>query len=44
MDILRSLLVFNACRIRPLVAHADAVLAWSKKVGWCGAAGAVQAS
>ena len=32
MDILRQLLVFNACKIGPLVANADAVLAWSHKV------------
>lgn len=32
LDILRSLAVFSACRITPLVTHADAVLAWAKKV------------
>jgi proline dehydrogenase len=32
LDIMRSLLVFSCCKIRPLVAHADSVLAWSKKV------------
>lgn len=32
LDILRSLLVFSTCRIGPLVAHADSVLAWSKRV------------
>lgn len=32
LDIVRSLLVFRACQVGPLVAHADAVLAWSKRV------------
>ena len=32
LDIVRSLLVFRACQIGPLVANADAVLAWSKRV------------
>lgn len=32
LDLIRSLLVFNACRIQPLVTHADTVLAWSKRI------------
>ncbi len=31
-DILRQLMVFQACKIRPLVTNADALLAWSKRV------------
>jgi hypothetical protein len=32
LQILRSLAVFSACSIKPLVKHADTCLAWSKKV------------
>lgn len=32
VEILRSLAVFRACRIQPLVTHADSVIAWSKRV------------
>ncbi|KAL4451694.1 hypothetical protein ABPG75_007356 [Micractinium tetrahymenae] len=32
LDILRQLLVFQACKIRPLVTNADALLGWSKRV------------
>lgn len=32
LDILRSLLVFKACQIRPLVRNADAVLDWSTRL------------
>lgn len=32
LDILRQLLVFQACKVKPLVTNADALLAWSKRV------------
>ena len=32
LDILRTLLVFQTCKIGPLVRHADTVLAWSKRL------------
>lgn len=32
LDITRSLLVFQACKIRPLVTYADTLLAWAKRV------------
>ena len=32
MDLVRSLAVFQMCRVRPLVDHADAVLSWSKRL------------
>lgn len=32
LDILRQLLVFQACKVRPLVTNADALLGWSKRV------------
>lgn len=31
-DLLRTLLVFKACQVRPLVRHADRLLKWSKRL------------
>lgn len=32
LDLMRSLAVFQMCRLRPIVDNADSILAWSKRI------------